>query len=197
MIEELDQQRFTADPAVRMQCEAPDLPLHGLIHVKLSPVRAHLDPVGRPHICRDPRQPAVAIHAPHLTGFLFPVRIAGENRSIRSDSYIVGLVHLIAVCKYRDRFRLWVDAQDVVIRMVSDEHDAGPIEADAVGQAAVRELDENFTFPIRRNLAYGGLARKTHGKDIAGTVASGAFNFGCKAVLRRQRPGNKEFFGWQ
>src|SRR5207237_9322294 len=70
------------------------------------------------------------------------------------------------------RFRLRFHARDVVICIVSGEHDAEQIEADAVGQAAVRELDENFTFPVRRNLAYGRLARQTHGKDIACTVAS-------------------------
>ena len=141
-------------------------------------VRADLDAVGRAHAGGEASGFPIAVNAPELAGALLPVWVAREERAVRCDGEVVGLVHLRLVSEDGNLFRLHVHAQDVVLGVIRDEHGAGAVEDDAVAGALVGKGEEDFRASVRRGFADGLLSGEVDGVDVAVAVAAGAFDAG-------------------
>src|SRR5262249_42864322 len=91
-IRELNQQPLPGQAAVALDCKSPDIPLHGLVHVKSLAIGADLDTVRRTHVGGGARYLTVRVDAPNLTGRFSPVWIARPERAIVRDGHIIRLV---------------------------------------------------------------------------------------------------------
>ena len=92
------------------------------------------------------------------------------------DGDVVGLVHLRFVGEHVDPARLHVDAEDVVVGVVGDEHAAGAVEACAVAGAAVGQVEEHARVAGGGDLAHRVVAFEADGVQVALSVARGALD---------------------
>src|SRR5690349_2071396 len=125
-----------------MKRKCPYVPLHGLIHIERFPIRTHVDPVGGSHAVSNPRDPSVAFNTPDLPGTFLPVRITGEEHAIGRNGHIIWLAHFFAVRQHSNSPSSRIDTQNIVFRVIRNEHDSRSVKANSVRQAAVSEFDE-------------------------------------------------------
>ena len=176
VVGELFHQPFVAQRSIRGDRESPDTALNAFVEVQRFAVRADVDPVGGTKGGGHTSDFAGAIDPPDLAGVFVPCGVTGIKCPVGSDGEIIGLIHGGFVSKYGDLTSVGVSDQHVVVDVICDEHSAGLVEANTVAHAAIRQLQENLTFPIRRHSTNRALPREIHSKDVSLQITGGAFD---------------------